>query len=135
LKPGGRLVLVDMDVMSPFTMPPSEHYEGWLKTVPAHQDVVGVDYQVGLRLPQLLDTAGLTTTFFNVDQPIYNSGPGKLLWENTWRNTMPYRIQAGSIRQEDGDRLIAGIAAHNQRPDVWVAVVKMFAAVGEKPKN
>lgn len=130
LKPGGRLVAVDMDRYSTRAMPPSEHYERWLQA--SHHSKIGVDFSVGYRLHDLMSDAGLRTTFLAADQPIYNTGPGKRLWENTWRNALPQFVRAGAVTQEDGEAMIAGIAAHNARPDVWIAVAKMFAAVGRK---
>ena len=132
LKPGGRLVIVDMDMFSFLAMPPSEHYQRWLEGARAHQRKIGVDYAVGSRLHELLRGAGLETTFLAADQPIYNGGPGKHLWENTWRNALPYVVEAGSVTPAEGAELIAGMAAHDARPDVWIAVAKMFAAVGRK---
>lgn len=132
LKPGGRLVIVDMDMYSFLAMPPSEHYQRWLEVARAHQHNIGVDYAVGTRLHELLSGSGLATTFLAADQPIYNGGSGKHLWENTWRNALPYVVKAGSATTTEGDELIAGMAAYDARPDVWIAVAKMFAAVGRK---
>jgi SAM-dependent methyltransferase len=132
LKPGGRLVLVDMEVRSVFTMPPSTHYERYIASVPPHARALGVDYNVGIRLPELLASAGLKVASIIADQPIFNEGPGKSLWENTWRSVLPFRVKAGSMTQEEGEDILSGMAAHNARPDVWVAVAKMFAAVGVK---
>jgi len=132
LKPGGRLVIVDMDMFSFLAMPPSEHYRRWLETARDHQRNIGVDYAVGLRLHELLSGAGLETTFLAADQPIYNAGPGKHLWETSWRNALPYVVKAGSVTPEEGAEMIAGMAVHDARPDVWIAVAKMFAAVGRK---
>jgi SAM-dependent methyltransferase len=132
LKRGGRLVIVDMDMFSFLAMPHSEHYQRWLEMGRGHQRNIGVDYAVGTRLPDLLAGAGLETTFLAAEQPIYNMGPGKHLWQNTWRNALPYVVKAGSVTQAEGDELIAGMAAHDARLDVWIAVAKMFAAVGRK---
>lgn len=132
LKPGGRLVLVDMDRYSFMAMPPSEHYRRWLERGREHQHNIGVDYAVGTRLHELLSGAGLETTFLAADQPIYNKGSGKHLWQNTWRSTLPNLVKAGSITQAEGEELIAGMAMHDARPDVWIAVAKMFVAVGRR---
>ncbi|MCB1487800.1 MAG: methyltransferase domain-containing protein [Bauldia sp.] len=132
LKPGGRLVIVDMDMYSFLAMPPSEHYTRWLEGARVHQTNIGVDYAVGTRLHELLSDAGLETTYLAADQPIYNEGAGKNLWQNTWRNAVPYVVQAGSLTPAEGDDLIAGMASHDARPDVWIGVAKMFAAVGRK---
>ncbi len=115
LKPGGRLVIIDMDMFSFLAMPPSEHYQRWLEVARAHQRNIGVDYAVGTRLHELLCSVGLETTFLAADQPIYNGGPGKHLWENTWRNALPYVVEAGSATPAEGAELIAGMAAHDTR--------------------
>jgi SAM-dependent methyltransferase len=132
LRPGGRLVMVDMDLYSTLPMPPSDYYQRRLKVAREHQRNIGVDYAIGTRLHELLSSADLKTVFLAADQPIYNTGSGKLLWENTWRSSLPSLVKAGSVTQADGDDMIAGIAAHNARPDVWIGVAKMFAAVGQK---
>lgn len=132
LRPGGRLVLVDMDMFSFLAMPPNEHYQRWLEHARNHQRNIGVDYAIGRRLHELLSGAGLATRFLAADQPIYNSGAGKHLWPSTWRNALPFVMKAGSITQAEGDALMAGMAAHAERPDVWIGVAQMFAAVGTK---
>jgi len=132
LKPGGRLVVVDMDMFSFLAMPPSEHYRRWLERARTHQNNIGVDYAVGTRLHDLLSGAGLETTFLAAEQPIYKDGSGKHLWANTWRNALPHVVKAGSVTPSEGEDLMAGMAAHTARPDVWIAVAKMFAAVGTK---
>jgi SAM-dependent methyltransferase len=133
LKPGGRLVIVDMDLRTAFTMPHSEDYEAWLHEGSSkHDQNIGVDYQIGLRLHELILAAKLKTVFLAVEQPIFNRAPEKFLWEKTWRNALPYVISAGTMTQERGERLLAGMAQHTASDDVWVAMVKMFVAVGQK---
>jgi ubiquinone/menaquinone biosynthesis C-methylase UbiE len=133
LKLGGRLVLVDMDLRTAFTMPPSVDYEAWLHEGSSKHDAnIGVDYQIGLRLHELLLAAKLQTTFLAADQPMFNQGPQKHLWEKTWRNALPSLISVGTMTEERGERLLGGMAKHTASEDVWVAMVKMFAAVGKK---
>jgi SAM-dependent methyltransferase len=135
LKPGGKLVLVDMDLRTAFTMPQSEDYQAWLHEGSSkHDKNIGVDYQIGLRLHELLKDANLQTIFVAADQPIYNHAPEKLLWEKTWRNALPFIVSAGTMTEERGERLLAGMAKHTAQDDVWVAMVKMFVAVGQKAK-
>jgi SAM-dependent methyltransferase len=133
LKPSGKLVLVDMDLRTAFTMPHSADYAAWLHEGSSkHDKNIGVDYQIGFRLHALLQAAKLRTTFLAADQPIFNRGPEKFLWEKTWANALPFVVAAGTMTQERGERLLAGMAKHTKHEDVWVAMVKMFVAVGEK---
>jgi len=45
---------------------------------------IGVDYAVGLRLPELMSGAGLATESVVADQPIFREAPEKHPWERTW---------------------------------------------------
>ena len=130
---GGRLVLVDMDLGDTFTMPSSSFYESCLAEVVfpygAH---IGVDYAAGRRLPELMMGAGLATESVVADQPIFRDGPEKHLWERTWAVAFPNVVAAGLLTAERSDELISGAERHTASPDVWVAVAKMFAAVGRK---
>lgn len=134
LVPGGRLVLLDMDMRDTFTMPASSFYESCLSEVAfpygAH---IGVDYAVGVRLPELMSGAGLATEFVVADQPIFREGPEKHLWERTWAVAFPRAVAAGVVTAERSDELIAGAERHTASPDVWVAVAKVFGVVGRKP--
>jgi SAM-dependent methyltransferase len=134
LRPGGRLVLVDMDLRDIFTMPHCEHYPAYVREcVIPYQTRIGVDYSVGLKLPQLIIGAGLKAQFVAADQPIFRGGPGKHLWEKTWTFALQRAVPEGIVTMERGMELIGGMEAHTANPDVWVAVAKMFAVVGSKP--
>jgi 2-polyprenyl-3-methyl-5-hydroxy-6-metoxy-1,4-benzoquinol methylase len=134
LRPGGRLVLVDMDLRDTFTMPHCASYPAYInECVIPYQTKINVDYSVGLKLPQLIMDAGLKTDFITADQPILRDGPGKHLWEKTWTFALQRAVPEGVVTMERGMELIAGMEKHTANPEVWVAVAKMFAAVGKKP--
>jgi 2-polyprenyl-3-methyl-5-hydroxy-6-metoxy-1,4-benzoquinol methylase len=134
LRPGGRLVLVDMDLRDLFTMPPSASYTAFLdECVIPYEAKIGVDYSVGLRLLQLAMEAGLKVDHVVTDQPIFRDGPGKHLWEKTFAVGIPRHVAEGVISEERDRELVEGMERHTASPDVWVAVAKMFAVVASKP--
>ncbi len=134
LRPGGRLVLVDLDLRDIFTMPPCEFYPAFVaEAVIPLQAAIGVDYSVGLRLHGLMSEAGLATQSILADQPIIREGPEKHLWEKTWTVALQRAVPTGVMTLERGQELIAGMERHTANPDVWVAMAKIFAAVGRKP--
>jgi SAM-dependent methyltransferase len=133
LRPGGRLILVDMDLRDVFTMPPCEFYPSYVdEVVIPYQTKINVDYSVGLKLPELLMSAGLAVHTVLVDQPAYRGGPEKHLWEKTWTFALQRAVPEGVVSMDRGMELIAGMERHTANPDVWVAVAKMFAVVGCK---
>ncbi len=134
LRPGGRLVLVDMDLRNTFTMPNCEFYQAYIdESVIPYQTKIGVDYSIGLRLPELITGAGLCTDCVLIDQPVFRDGPEKHLWENTWNSALQRVVPEGVLSMDRGKDLIAGMEKHTANADVWVAVAKMFAVVGRKP--
>jgi SAM-dependent methyltransferase len=134
LRPGGQLVLVDLDLQDIFTMPPCEYYPAYVNEVVIPlQAAIGVDYSIGRRLHGLMSDAGLTTHFVTADQPIVRDGPEKHLWEKSWTVTLQRAVPSGVIKMERGQELIAGMERHTASTNVWVAMAKMFAAVGKKP--
>ena len=134
VRPGGRLVLVDMDMRDTFTMPACASYPAYISecAIP-YQTKTGVDYSIGLKLPQLVMEARLKVDFVAADQPIFRDGPGKHLWEKTWTFALQRAVPEGVVTLERGMELIAGMEKHTANLDVWVAVAKMFAVVGRKP--
>jgi ubiquinone/menaquinone biosynthesis C-methylase UbiE len=134
LEPGGKLVLVDMDVQSMFTTPPSEHLKTFL-TVNAilHQENIGVNYAIGRKLNEMVIAAGLQTTFMASEQPCHNAGPEKFIWEKTFRNAQPYVKAAGTVTPVSGEVLMDHLAKHLDRPEVWMIGANMYAVVGQKP--
>jgi len=133
LRPGGRLVLVDMDLRDTFTMPPCHFYQAYIdECVIPYEAKVNVDYSIGRRLPQLVMDAGLRTDVVMVDQPTFREGPEKHLWEKTWTFALQRAVPEGVVTMSRGMELIAGMERHTASPDVWVAVAKMFAVVGKR---
>ena len=134
LNDGGRLVLVDVDLRTPFTMPACTFYESIInEAVLPVGAKLGVDYAIGVRLHELMSDAALKTDFITADQPIFRDGPEKHLWERTWSTALPRAAETGVVATEQAEALIAGAERHTASPEVWVATAKMFAAVGRKP--
>jgi hypothetical protein len=123
-----------MDLRDVFTMPPCEFYPTFVnEAVIPLQAAIGVDYSVGLRLHGLMSEVGLITQSIIADQPIVRDGPEKHLWEKTWTVALQRAVPSGVMTMERGQELIAGMERHTANPDVWVAMAKIFAAVGKKP--
>ena len=134
LKPGGRVVLIDMDLRDIFTMPSCEAFSAFHREVTAPLEAkLHVDYSIGLRLPELLGAAGLSPDAVLADQPIYKDGPEKFLWTTTWTSVLQRAVPEGVISLERGSEIISILEQHIKDPTTWMAVAKMFAAVGSRP--
>lgn len=133
LKPGGHLVVVDIDLPTMFTIPPSDVYaEAAAYGIQAGK-ARGVDYQIGLRLPAMFSAAGLENVDLSFSQPTYLTGGCKKLWETTFRNAAPSAIASGAASQAQFDSLFERMAAITADEKTWVAHVRCSVVTGRKP--
>lgn len=108
-----------MDMRDTFTMPHCAFYPAYIRECSTpYQTKIGVDYSVGLKLPQLVMDAGLKTEFMVADQPIFRDGPGKHLWEKAWALDLQRAGPEGVVTMERGTELIAGMERHTANPEV-----------------
>jgi SAM-dependent methyltransferase len=134
LRPGGRIVLVDMDIRDIFTMPACDAFPSFHRELTTPLEAkLHVDYSIGLRLTELLVAAGLSVQSVVADQPIYRSGPEKFLWTDTWRSVLQRAVDEKVIDHGRGLELIERMERRLNETQSWMAVAKMFAVVGARP--
>ena len=133
LKPGGHLVIVDIDMPSMFTIPPSDVYADYIDLAMKGGEARGVDYQTGLRLPAMFSKVGFEQIELELAQPIYRTGANKTLWEQTFRNAAPSLIAGGIATQAQVDVLFERMAQFAADETTWIAQVRAPVATGRKP--
>ena len=133
LKPGGHLVVVDIDLPSMFTIPSSVVYTEIIDIAMRGGKARGVDYQIGLRLPAMFAEAGFEQLELELNQPIYRTGQCKQLWEQTFRNAVPSLIAGGITNQAQVDVLFERMAQFAADETTWIAQVRASVVSGRKP--
>lgn len=133
LKPGGHLVIVDIDMPSIFTIPPTNVYTEIINLAMKAGKVRGVDYQTGLRLPEMFVEAGFEQVELELNQPIYRTGHCKQLWEKTFRNAAPSLVAGGIATQAQLDALFERMAQFAADETTWIAQVRASVVTGRKP--
>ena len=133
LKPGGHLVVVDIDLPSMFTIPSSDVYTEIIDIAMRGGKARGVDYQTGLRLPAMFAEAGFEQVALELNQPIYQTGHCKQLWEQTFRNALPSLIAGGIASQAQVDVLFERMAQFAADETTWIAQVRASVVSGRKP--
>jgi ubiquinone/menaquinone biosynthesis C-methylase UbiE len=121
LKPGGRIVLVDLDCTSAFTVPPTGLCEEMAATILRSGAARGVDYRIGQRLPTLFDGLPVQDIRTSLFQPIYQSGPGKRFLEETRRSAADASLASGVIGAAALEDQIVRLSRFADRPDTWIA--------------
>lgn len=86
LKPGGRIIVEDVDFSGHFCYPPNDAFYQYVQyyTILAQQK--NADANIGPALVSLFRQAGFKDVGFDVIQPCFNSGDGKWMAWSTFKN-------------------------------------------------
>jgi SAM-dependent methyltransferase len=131
VRPGGRVVLQDVDWMTWTCLP--EH-PGWTRLAHATAQVWSGDVHVGRRLPALLRAAGLVDV--EVVPHLRVFGPGEPYHRLLVRFVALHRariLAAGTITVEDLDAAVARLQDHLAVPGVVTLYATLFQAWGRHP--
>jgi SAM-dependent methyltransferase len=135
VKPGGRVVCTDFDVRGMQTYPPVACYARMRELIATNGRGRKVDYEIGVKLPSMLASAGLANIDVQTFQPAYLRGEEKRLWEYTFMEASPTMVAAGYISAVELAQLAREleIAAEDER----IMVVHPLYAVswGERPRS
>jgi len=93
LKPGGAFVCQDLKVSSIFCSTESSAYARMIAHGLEMGEVLGVNYDYGVRLPAAVVDAGFRLQEVRLDQPAYLRGPEKRLWEHTFAEVAPSMVR------------------------------------------
>jgi SAM-dependent methyltransferase len=111
LRPGGVLIVEDIDFTGSFCHPPTAAYDRYTELYTRAAWARGVDPNIGPRLPQLLVAAGCKRVRVNVVQPAGmtpdgHEGDVKLVSPLTLENIADSAISAGLATGEEIDALV-----------------------------
>jgi ubiquinone/menaquinone biosynthesis C-methylase UbiE len=132
LKPGGKLLVVDIDFHTMFTIPPTQIYEEYSAYARKRQQIIATDYEVGPKLATMFKSSGLKNIKVDLAQPIFSSGPEKRLWQNTFKSGWPSFLEHGLATQAQLETLYEKMENFSKDPDTWVAHVRVNLVSGEK---
>lgn len=127
VRPGGRVLLYDLDStmirVSPPTAPVSELHERYL----AYQRIRGNDPAIGLRLPQLLESAGLRLEAYRAACRPRMRGPGQRGPSWAARRAM---VDAGAATMDDLERWDREFEHLDAQPTQPWMIGCVFMAIG-----
>jgi len=107
VKPGGTIVLEDIDVSGWFVYPDSPAHRRFLALYSNTVRRRGGDPDIGPRLPLMLNAAGLENVQMNVVQPAHFSGEVKLMPALTMENIAEAVLEENFATQEEIDWVVA----------------------------
>ncbi|HEY1011677.1 MAG TPA: methyltransferase domain-containing protein [Herpetosiphonaceae bacterium] len=132
-RPGGVIVIEDIDFSGSFCYPPSAAYARYLAL---YQEVVarrGGDPHIGPRLPGLLRQAGADGIHINVVQPAHMAGEGKLMAAVTMERIAEAVVAAGLAAEAEVARIIADLQAAAADPATVMSLPRVVQTWGARP--
>ena len=132
LKPNGILVCEDGDLTSAGSEPPSAlgaFADLWGRLGPAR----GVDYTLGRRLYQMVQTAGFPAPEVTFNQPVLARGENKRFLELSVAEAGPAFIEAGLITAEELESTLVEMRRLNTDETVLAVMPRMAQTWARKP--
>ncbi len=133
LKPGGVLMVEDVEMSGRFCYPAFPLFEAGVQLYRTAARRKGGDPEIGPKLPELLQAAGLEEVGVNLVQPVFLQGKGKSLMSLTLRRIAETVLNEGLASASDFDSLVCEIAAFEARPDTLVSLPRVFQVWGFYP--
>jgi SAM-dependent methyltransferase len=132
LRPGGRLIVEDIDYRGSFCEPMNPRFARYQEIYVESARRNGGDPWIGLRVPAMLVAAGFARVRPNVVQPADLEGESKLMPALTLENIRATAIRHGVATGEEIDGLVHELYRLAADPLTYVANPRIVQVVGEK---
>lgn len=133
LRPGGLLVIEDIDHRGSFVWPESEAFRRYCRLYDTVVRRRGGDPDIGARLPVLLLNGGLEQIDMHVVQPMAMQGETKLIHPITLENIGDSILQDGLLSHDELEALIRELYAVAADPRCVSALPRIVQAWGRVP--
>jgi SAM-dependent methyltransferase len=134
-RPGGTLVVEDIEFAASWADPPSEAYT---RSVALYQAVVrrrGADPNLGPRLAGLVEAAGVEGINVEAIQPSFRDGEGKRLPRATMEGIRQSALDADLASSADVDAIVEELAALERDPRSTLSSPRIFQVWGRTRRD
>jgi ubiquinone/menaquinone biosynthesis C-methylase UbiE len=132
-RPGGLVIVFDVDMGGLFSVPPTPAYQRMCEWIHARVRLRGSDCLLGPKLPRMFLEAGLAAPETALVHPIYLRGERKRLWEYSFLEASTYMLENGICTEAELNRLAADLAAVAADETIAVAQATMPVTWARKP--
>ena len=132
-KPGGLIVIEDIECAASFCYPRSPAYERYVELYQQVLRRLGGNADIGPEIPGMLRRAGATGVQVNVVQPAHLEGPGKYMAPVTMRGVSGAVVAQGLASQEEVERIAAELELAAADPETMISLPRIFQVWGRKP--
>lgn len=126
LRPGGWIVAEECEISGGFTEPASSAYQEMMRRMLQTGNTIGVDYDLGPKLPRLFSQLGFEGLQIHVQQPTFMQGEQKRFWEYTYLEGAQKVLKAGFTSDENVQRLSRKVAEVTCNDETVVGLCRSF---------
>lgn len=134
LKPGGRILLEDIDFTGHFCYPQCDAFSTYVSWYTAVVRRLGADPNIGPQLPALVEAARFSRIQLQVVQPVFQTGPGKQMGSLTLENIAGSLIEQGLAGWEEIRNCTAELRAFEQQKNTLASLPRIFQVWAVKPE-
>jgi len=135
VRPGGRIVVEDVDITVHTHWPPCAAFSRYIELYAAAARARGVDASIGPRLPGLFIDAELADVQLAISMPVFRTGEEKSIARLTLSNIADTLIELGLATRTEIDRLTFELAKHEADPRSIQSTAQVFQVVGRRPQD
>jgi ubiquinone/menaquinone biosynthesis C-methylase UbiE len=132
LKPGGMIMVEDVDIAGHFSSPENTAFDRTIELYMALSRRRRGNPIIGRRLAPLLEEAGFRDVRTTLVQPFSRQGDAKDVAILTFEAISDGLVSEGLASRKEIDRLSRELKAFNQEPDTIVSMPRIFQAWGRK---
>ncbi len=125
-RPGGTVVVEDVDFDGWCCDPPNAGFEFFLRTYSEVTARRGGDHAVGRKLLRYFRAAGIPEPIIHVVQPVYSGGPGKTLALSTLDATAEAILSEGIASEAELRDALASLAQFTNEPQTLISGPRIF---------
>jgi len=129
-KPGGKIILEDVQFSGHFCYPACAAFDEYLRLYAAAAAHNGADTEIGPALPLLLSGAGLQNVGFDFIQPGFSTGAGKWMAYLTLDKIKGTLVEQGIADEQAIDKLLVQLKDFTADEHTIISLPRIFRAWG-----
>ncbi|HTN46659.1 MAG TPA: methyltransferase domain-containing protein [Flavipsychrobacter sp.] len=133
LKPGGKIIIEDIDFSGHFCFPPSPAFNTYQDLFIAAATNNGQNPHIGLSLFSLLNETDLHEVNYEVFQPSHRTGKGKWMAYHTMDKIKDTVIKQNLATQDEVSNILRDLELFTRNENTILSLPRVFGAWGYKP--
>ena len=132
LKPGGRIIVEDVEFSGHFSFPENEAFKSYIQLYKQSAELKDQNPEIGPSLFSLFQLAKVSNINFDVIQPCFNKGPGKWMAYITMDKIKESVINHGLADFEAIDTLLKDLKEFTEDENTIISLPRIFRVSGIK---